>query len=71
MDTGLLRTIWKVVEETPSSLIRQKTSGERVGLLLSRIEDRVRLSGSERDDIYQYLCDRNILIQEMALEQVM
>ncbi|MEO0770983.1 MAG: hypothetical protein AAFY72_16435 [Cyanobacteria bacterium J06649_4] len=71
MDTGLLRTIWSVIEEMPAYYLQQVSSSEQVRLLLQRVENRVMLSSLERAETRQYLCDRKTLIREMSLEQVM
>ncbi|MEL6938626.1 MAG: hypothetical protein AAFO84_05470 [Cyanobacteria bacterium J06598_1] len=71
MDTGLLRTIWSVIEEMPAYYLQQVSSGEQVKLLLKRIENRVVLSGSERAETCRYLNERRTMIREMSLEQVM
>jgi len=71
METSLLRTIWLVIEETPTYYLQQVSSSEQVRLLLQRVENRVMLSSLERAETRQYLCDRKTLIREMSLEQVM
>lgn len=71
MDTGLLRTIWLVIEETPAYCLQQISSSEQASLLLQRIEDKVMLSAPERAEAQQYLSDRSTLIQEMSWEQTM
>jgi len=71
MDTGLLRTIWSVIEETPAYDLQRISIGEQARLLLQRIENRVILSAPERAETHQYLSDRKIMIKEMSCEQTM
>ena len=71
MDTGLLRTIWSVIEETPAYYLQRVSPGEQVRLLLKRVETRVALSALERAATRQYLNERKTMIREMSFEQVM
>ena len=71
MDTGLLRTIWLVIEEMPAYYLQRIPPSEQASLLLKRIENRVILSAPERAETHQYLSDRKTLIKEMSCEQTM
>ena len=71
MDTQLLRTIWLVIEETPTYYLQRVSMNEQVRLLLRRVENKVLLSAPERAETHQYLQDRKTLIREMTLEQIM
>lgn len=67
MDTGLMRLIWSVVEETPAAHLRRKTGGDQVRLLLRKIDNQTSLSPQERSQVQQYLVDRAHLIQDICL----
>lgn len=71
MDTGLLRLIWSVVEETPAVYLQGVGGRDQVRLLLHQIDNRVILSPQERSQVQQYLIDRTHLIQEICLGQAM
>lgn len=71
MDTGLLRTIWLVIEETPAYYLQRVSPADQARLLLKRIERKVILSAPERAETHQYLSDRKTLIKEMSWEQTM
>ncbi|MGD1856192.1 MAG: hypothetical protein ACFB2W_18270 [Leptolyngbyaceae cyanobacterium] len=71
MDTGLLRLIWSVVEETPTDYLRGIGSRDQVRLLLHKIDSRVLLSPQERLQVQQYLLDRTHLIRDISLGQAM
>ncbi len=71
MNTGLLRTIWSVIEETPAYSLQRISLNEQARILLQRVENRVMLSAPERAETHRYLSDRKTLIQEMSWEQTM
>ena len=71
MDTGLMRLIWSVVEETPAKCMLGVCNGDQVRLLLHRIDQQVALSPQERSQVQQYLRERQHLIQEICLGQAM
>lgn len=71
MNTGLLRTIWSVIEETPPYYLRQVSAGDQARLLLKRIESKIILSAPERAETHQYLDERKTMIKEMSWEQTM
>ncbi|MEO1445033.1 MAG: hypothetical protein AAFV46_02130 [Cyanobacteria bacterium J06635_11] len=65
MNTDLMRLAWSVVDETP--LPRQQTLSlsERIGALIHEVEKRVVLSPQERQQIQQYLIERQHLITDL------
>ncbi|MGB3572012.1 MAG: hypothetical protein WA783_09350 [Phormidesmis sp.] len=71
MNTGLLRTIWTVVEEVPAYCLQRVSLSEQVSLLLQQVEDKVSLSTIERAQTRRYLNEKKTMIREMSLEQVM
>lgn len=71
MDTGLLRTIWLVIEETPAYYFQRVSPADQVRLLIKRIENKVILSAPERAETHRYLNERKTMIQEMSWEQTM
>ncbi|MBT9312823.1 hypothetical protein [Leptothoe kymatousa] len=71
MDTGLMRLIWSVVEETPAMHLQGACDRETIRLLLARIDQRVVLSAQARSQAQQYLIDRWHLIQEISFGQAM
>lgn len=71
MDTGVLRTIWTVVEETPAYYLQRISFSEQLQFLLRQVENKRVLSTPQRAEARQYLSERKTLIREMSLEQVM
>jgi len=71
MNTGLLRTIWTVVEEVPAYCLQRVSLSEQVSLLLQQVEAKVSLSTLERAQTHRYLNEKKTMIREMSLEQVM
>ncbi|MEM9088354.1 MAG: hypothetical protein AAGC93_06370 [Cyanobacteria bacterium P01_F01_bin.53] len=65
MDIDLMRLAWSVVDETPISRRRNLSLGDRIGVVIHEIENRVTLSPQERQQIQQYLLERQHLITEL------
>ena len=71
MDTGVLRTIWTVIEETPSHYLQRVSSNEQIKFLLQTVESKRVLSTPQKAEARKYLTDRRTMIREMAVEQMM
>ncbi len=65
MDIDLMRLAWSVVDETPFPRRRNLSLGERISAVIHEIENRVTLSPQERQQIQQYLLERQHLITEL------
>ena len=65
MDANLIRTAWSVVEETALPAQANFSWGEQLGAVIKELESRVTLSPQERQQIRQYLLERQHLITEM------
>lgn len=65
MDTNLIRMAWSVVDETPIPNQRNLSLAERIGTVIRELESRVTLSPQERQQIRQYLLERQHLITEL------
>ena len=71
MDTGVLRTIWTVIEETPTHYLQRVSSNEQIKFLLQQVENKRVLSTPQKAEARQYISDHRTMIREMSLEQVM
>lgn len=65
MDTKLMRLAWSVVDETPLPQRQNLSLGDRFGALLQAVENQATLSPQERQQIQQYLLERQHLIAEL------
>ncbi|MFK8182683.1 MAG: hypothetical protein AB8B99_04860 [Phormidesmis sp.] len=65
MDTNLIRVAWSVVDETPIPPKKHLSLAESFGAIVRELESRVTLSPNERQQIRQYLLERQHLITEL------
>ena len=65
MDASLIRVAWSVVEEAPIPSQENLSWADRMGALIRELESRVTLSPHERQQIHQYLLERQHLITEL------
>jgi len=65
MDAKLMRLAWSVVDETPLPQQRNLSLSERFGTLLQAVENHAALSPQERQQVQEYLSERQHLITEL------
>lgn len=65
MDAKLMRVAWSVVDETPLPRQRNLSLGDRFGALRQAVENQATLSPQERQEIQDYLAERQHLITEL------
>ncbi|MGD1897014.1 MAG: hypothetical protein ACFB16_08690 [Phormidesmis sp.] len=65
MDASLIRLAWSVVDQTPIPRQQNLTSRDRIGAVLSAIDQQAVLSPQERQQIHQYLLARQHLLTDL------
>ena len=68
METGLIRLAWAVIDEGRISVGEPFSMGECVSSVIYEIENRMPLSSQERQQVQQYLSQREQLIQTLIYE---
>ncbi|NJP10689.1 MAG: hypothetical protein HC866_15445 [Leptolyngbyaceae cyanobacterium RU_5_1] len=62
----MLRLVWDVVEEIPSSKLLTLTDTALIKVILQHIAVRILLSGEDVCSLYGYIGSRTMLIRDMA-----
>ena len=65
MDANLIRVAWSVVDETPIPSQENLSFGDRISAVMKEVESKVTLSPHERQQIRQYILERQHLITEL------
>lgn len=65
MDANLVRVAWSVVDETPIPPEQNVSFGDRISAAIQELENRITLSPQERQQIRQYILERQHLITEL------
>ena len=65
MDPNLMRLAWLAIDETPSPCGQKLPLSDRINSVIKSVEDRSVLSTQQRQEIQQYLTDRQHLITDL------